>query len=294
LENSPGFLLRCLRVLRSIRVIRVLRLTSATADLRLLVSCLIHSARPFIWSAVLIFLMVYIVGIYFTQIVLMERVHGNIPADIDEILVAKFGNVPAAALSLFEGLTGGVDWHELSDPLIKHISPWLGVVFVIYTAFAIIAVMNVITGTFVENAIQKAMELREVQRVLLARKLFKQLDADGSGKLSLDELQSAMDNEQVQEYFRTIDVETAEANFLFEMLDSNKSGSIDFDEFLNGCLRLQNPAKALDLLLMTKETRGAFDRQSRMLSAINTRSAALLDDGGKGVSKSKAPPDDKM
>ena len=40
---------------------------------------------------------------------------------IAEDLAAKAGNVPLAALSLFMGLTGGMDWGDMSGPMMEHV-----------------------------------------------------------------------------------------------------------------------------------------------------------------------------
>ena len=35
------------------------------------------------------------------------------------MLAAQAGNVPLAALSLFQGLTGGMDWGDMSGPMME-------------------------------------------------------------------------------------------------------------------------------------------------------------------------------
>lgn len=44
---------------------------------------------------------------------------------------------------------------------------------------------------------------------------------------------------------------------LFHMLDASHEGHIQADEFLNGCLRLDGPAKAIDLAAFMEESRKA-------------------------------------
>lgn len=55
-------------------------------------------------------------------------------------------------MALFQTITGGLEWRELVTPLMRHISPGLGVVFVLYVTFTSLALMNVVTGVFVETA----------------------------------------------------------------------------------------------------------------------------------------------
>ena len=49
----------------------------------------------------------------------------------------------------------------------------------------------------------------------------------------------------------------ADAAELFHMLDASHEGHIQADEFLNGCLRLDGPAKAIDLAAFMEESRKA-------------------------------------
>ena len=42
---------------------------------------------------------------------------------------------------------------------------------------------------------------------------------------------------------------------LFHMLDASHDGFIQSDDFLNGCLRLDGPAKAIDLAAFIEESR---------------------------------------
>ena len=49
--------------------------------------------------------------------------------------------------------------------------------------------------------------------------------------------------------------EEEDALMLFHMLDASHEGHIQADEFLNGCLRLDGPAKAIDLAAFMEESR---------------------------------------
>merc|ERR1712190_455439 len=90
-------------------------------------------------------------------------------------------------------------------------------------------------------------------------------------------IEDHLQSEAVQEYFKAIDVDPSEAKHLFEMLDINGSGKIDLEEFLSGCLRMQGPAKALDLLLMTRESRRNDDRVDRSLRSQEKQLARVFE-----------------
>ena len=117
--------------------------------------------------------------------------------------------------------------------------------------------------------------MKDVQRAMKARKLFKSLDDNESGQISYNEILNHTKDHAVQDFFRDLDIEPSEAKFLFDMLDINNSGSIDFEEFLNGCIRLQGPAKAIDMLVVTRETRMVYDHLSQNLQRLRAEVTVL-------------------
>jgi len=250
-DSSIGrLLLSFVRVFRALRVVRILHVVRYLEDLRLLVSCIIHSSRAFMWALVFILLMVYVVAVHFTQIALWHRLDD---AQDGQELERWFGSVPRAVLSLFQGLTGGVDWDDLVSPLIEQISPWMGVAFCLYTGFGIIAVMNVVTATFVQQAIDRAAQVKDCHKMSQANALFRAVDEESDGVIAFEELAPHLETDEVKDFFRSIDVDLSEARCLFDMLDTDDSGEIEFAEFLSGCMRLQGPAKAIDLVLVMRE-----------------------------------------
>ena len=91
----------------------------------------------------------------------------------------------------------------MSDPLIKYISPAFGTVYVVYNAFCYLALMNVITGTFVEAVSEQAEGLKTRSRTLRARQAFRDVDEDESGLINLSELTSSTNAAAMDEFFRS-------------------------------------------------------------------------------------------
>jgi len=252
--------LRIVRTLRFMRIIRVLRLTRFFDDLRRLVACMLYSAKSFIWSVMFVFLLVYIYGLYLTQSVHLHRLEKGPEGQGDAMLDKFFGTVGRSILSLFQALTGGIDWRELVDVLSENMHEVWGLATVFWIAFLILGVMNIITGNFVSAAMERSQSVKDLDNVFQARRLFKSLDIDDSGAITIDEIRRHLESKPVQQFFRTIDVDSSEAEVLFEILDLSGDGSIDKEEFISGCLRLQGTARAVDLLLMTKDTRRGFEQ----------------------------------
>ncbi|CAE7218101.1 Cacna1h [Symbiodinium natans] len=256
--------MRTVRLLRSIKVMRLIRAVKFAEELQLLVSCLLLSMQTFMWVLVLLVMTVYVIAIYITQTVYVYRLDNPGNAELAD----KFGTLWVSMLSVFQSLTGGMDWNDVSDPLIKYISPAFGTVYVVYNAFCYLALMNVITGTFVEAVSEQAEGLKTRSRTLRARQAFRDVDEDESGLINLSELTSSTNAAAMDEFFRSMRVEPTEAKNLLEVLDEDGSGTINFDEFLQGTLRLHSPAREADVVLLGHEMKQLFTSTRKEMKLI--------------------------
>jgi len=228
-------------------------------------------------------------SIYLTQMTLTAVIDGKLSVTDEKTFLELYGSIPTTLLSLFEGLLGGMDWKDLVAPIDEHISPFVALVVVLFILFLLLAVLNVITGNFVQTSLDGAQEIKEVHRLNQARQMFQSLDLDNSGELRFDEIGSHLEDPVVQDFFASLDIDVSEARSLFQLIDMDNSGVIDFEEFLRGCMRLQGPAKATDLLLVTRDFRSAFERQGLALQTLeqhlcNIRTALLPRGGTQEVS----------
>merc|ERR1712050_414496 len=79
------------------------------------------------------------------------------------------------------------------------------------------------------------------------RKVFADCNKSSSGGISWEEFEQQCNTPGMQMFFKAVDLNQEEAKDLFRLLDIDDSGTLDPEEFVNGCLRLQGPAKAIDL-----------------------------------------------
>ena len=117
------------------------------------------------------------------------------------------------------------------------------------------------------------------------RALFKEIDADHSELITIDEFEECLNNEHFQAYFAALELDPFDAWTLFKLLDLDESGQIEIDEFVTGCLHIKGEAKAIQLAKMdyeTRETRRKLeqfmlrsDNQFRLIrNSLNIPSAA--------------------
>merc|ERR1719335_1320688 len=74
LASGIGFNFNVLRILRLLRIVRLARALRLIGELRTIVSSIAGSLKPLFWTAVLLFMIVYVLGIFMTQSVLTAKV----------------------------------------------------------------------------------------------------------------------------------------------------------------------------------------------------------------------------
>merc|ERR1712032_1441447 len=125
--------------------------------------------------------------------------------------------------------------------------------------------LNVLTAVFIESTMQNTQQDREfvIQNEMSAKRhfmhtmefLFDELDSNGSGKISLNELEAHLHEPHVAAYFSALDLDIKRVRKLFMLIDWDRSGGIDREEFTFGCLRLKGAAKSLDLAILDGEVK---------------------------------------
>merc|ERR1719440_852140 len=144
------------------------------------------------WALVIFLVIFYISGMVFTLAVSHYCIlDDRWKAEATEDLREYFGTLELSLLSLFMAISGGKDWGDFYDAL--SVLHWINpVLFIVYIWFCFIAVLNVVTGIFVENAIGSAEQDREMviekelsekgKYVSNMRRLFEEMDDNASGE----------------------------------------------------------------------------------------------------------------
>eukprot|EP00928_Gymnodinium_smaydae_P045874 TRINITY_DN30536_c0_g1_i1.p1 TRINITY_DN30536_c0_g1~~TRINITY_DN30536_c0_g1_i1.p1 ORF type:complete len:564 (+),score=62.72 TRINITY_DN30536_c0_g1_i1:88-1779(+) len=257
-----------MRYLRFIRILRLARAFHFIAELRTIVYSIVFSMRPLFWTILLLAMILYVVSVYFVQVVLYHRASLPDGQEANEVLVDYFGTLPRAMLAMFMSVTGGVDWDSLARPLTYEISPMLGLVFTGYIAVTVLAMLNVITGVFVEAVTAKGQSEKDLVAAKGLRDVLAGLDVDADGLIAWSELSSQLSSKRVSDHLKAMGMDLADARVLYNLLDCDGSGTIDIDEFLRGCLRLRGPAKELDVLLLLREAKMLNNAQADWLSGL--------------------------
>ncbi|CAK0827250.1 unnamed protein product [Prorocentrum cordatum] len=271
-----------LKTLKMLRIVRICRVFRFFAELNHLAVMIIDSLMSLVWALVMLFIVVYVFAIFFTHGV-TDKVRSSrtmTPAELELDPIARhFGSLWQTLQTLFQSMLNGISWHVLTDAL-REVHPTLLVLFLFYISFSMMAVLNVITGVFVDSAVDAARTQREylVQKEIELkekwcqemRSLFHEMDADGSGTVCLSEVRFFFNDDRLRSYFTALGLETQDAERLFLLLDEGETGDIDIDMFLNGCLRLKGTARSIDVYQLLQDNRKMYNRVLDLQEAVAT------------------------
>lgn len=258
-------IVRIFKVTRLLQVVRSIRLVRFLSALRALVLSVVDTTRQLLWALILLGLVQYSFGIMFTDAVLDYQLeHGE-----DRVLKQYFGTVYASVSTLFRAILGGIDWELAADALEAVGTVWVQL-FHLYIAFCGFAVLNVMTGVFVNSAIKTRERDHETliqnkQKFTdLVQKIWKKMDTSGLGEITIIEFERMFDDEEMKAFFQSIEINAVDAWTLFDSLDVNGDHTISLEEFSERCIQLHGPARSVDLYALKKELRMLEENTSSM------------------------------
>ena len=201
----------CCQVVRSVRLIKFL------GALRALVQSVVDTTRQLAWALLLLGLVIYSFGILFADAAVDFSLRNSLPDD--DYLVLYFGGVYASCQTLFRSILGGLDWEVACNSLIPVGWFWVQL-FHSYIAFSGFAVLNVMTGVFVNSAIKTRERdhetlLQNKQRFKeLVSKIWSRMDSSGQGQITITEFERMFEDEEMKAFFQTIEINAVDASCL--------------------------------------------------------------------------------
>jgi len=268
---------RILRVLRITRAVRLVKLVRVFRELRMMVYSILKSAPSLCWSMLIIIMIIYVFCLFVVQNV-SDYLFNEGPDVLNyEKLRDHWGSLSNGHYTLYQVMTGGISWGEVSNPLIS--IHWTnGLVIAFFVFFTVIVVSNIITGIFVEVAIQSAQSDREevISEELHSKKstcsqlktIFEDADTDGSGTITIEEFECHLRDRRVRAHLASLGLEVDKAQGLFRLLDMDDSGSIGLEEFVIGCMRLKGGAKSIDLVTLMYENKRLLAQFRALIDTI--------------------------
>lgn len=293
--------MRMFRIMRMIRGLRLIRVFRFFKDLRVMLQGIFRSMQSLIWALVLLISLMYMFAVCVLQFAVEEVAaresdeRSSTLSDSDYAsLMTHFPSIMGTIYTLFQAISGGVDWGQVAQPLLE-LGTLLGILFIFYVAFATLCVLNIITGVFVDNANKIAtkdddmimMEQLEMRAAWFdeVKELFKEADVDNSGTVTEHEFAEKMQDLRVQAWLRKIgvQVESYSAEGLFKLLDFDGDGSLELEEFALALQSVHGTARSIDLQRVAREAKLLREDMVQLCDLCNTAFERLM----PGISKVK-------
>jgi len=284
--------IRILRLFRIFRTLRVIRTVPLFVKLRTMINAIGNSVLPLMWALVLVVFTMLMFSAVFLQGITQYISRGDdVPTSAEfhdnvEFLELFFHSLSMCVLTLFMSITSGVSWWD-AERVLLDIAPQYGFLFLLYIAIMFLALLNIVTGIFVNDAVENAQMDRDVKMALEQERnkhhmeylkvMFKDLDKDDKGFLTLEQFKSHLELAEVQALFSFLGLEVWDAVRLFEALDVDGSDELEIDEFVMGCMQLRGLAKNVDIIPPIQKIVRNNKNMTKRLMKMTDRTCERLD-----------------
>ncbi|CAK0798129.1 unnamed protein product [Prorocentrum cordatum] len=267
------------RLVRMFRIIRVIRTVRFIAQLRVLLLMIMGTLQSLFWLLVILLGMIYAFSIILTQGATdyMDSLDNQVPTDHEDVSLL-FGSLFQTMYTLFQCMSGGINWGEASN-LMSGPGWVMQAVLVVFMFFTLFSVVNVVNGLFVDSAIELAKNDRMVavqkQRLDDRAKetqlldLLKIMDSNRDNIITFEEFEESLKREEIIDYFSALRVDIEDAKQFFVLLDLEGCGSVDIVQFVAGMERLRGEARSADLHIVLQQNRMVMTMLSKLVRILS-------------------------
>eukprot|EP00927_Polykrikos_kofoidii_P065693 TRINITY_DN61426_c0_g1_i1.p1 TRINITY_DN61426_c0_g1~~TRINITY_DN61426_c0_g1_i1.p1 ORF type:complete len:863 (-),score=123.70 TRINITY_DN61426_c0_g1_i1:178-2766(-) len=261
--------------IRPVMLLRLLRPMSSIPELKTLVRVTTNSFTSFLWTLLLLFLLIFVAALLFTQIAMSLVQRGIVPAsDIQE----TWGSVWVSIESLFKAVLGGDDWSVLLRPLAAGTGvagTVTTVLFMVYVAFASVVVLSLVVGVVVDSTHRLINSERDEDFIQHAHQIFGGGDVDGDMEINQAMFREFFGTAKMNDYLATCDFDRKAAFGLLRMLDSDQNGTLSVDQLTRGCLNLRGQARTLDIMQLTVVVMEAQRQNALVINDLQKKIASV-------------------
>lgn len=276
-DNSS--LVRVLRTLRIVRILRVIRLFRFLRPLRVLMRSLAVTLKDLSWVLALLFGIFLAFAIIFTDGVVAYEV--SAPDDPNNAAnIYNFGTLEASMCTMFECMFGAAGWRQITDPLAVVGGEYV-FFFIVFLIIAEFSFINLVNAIFCQadqkgaegDADDKIMQRQDFDQKMrfLIRTLKEEDDSDmgkESDRLFLQDILSNLDDENLKVYFDSLQLDILDCYRYFEILDKDRTGSVQVSDFIEGCFRLCSSPKTIDWIVLHHDVNTQMNSLKEMLSRL--------------------------
>eukprot|EP00746_Dinoflagellata_sp_MGD_P000073 gnl/MRDRNA2_/MRDRNA2_100128_c0_seq1.p1 gnl/MRDRNA2_/MRDRNA2_100128_c0~~gnl/MRDRNA2_/MRDRNA2_100128_c0_seq1.p1 ORF type:complete len:545 (+),score=109.41 gnl/MRDRNA2_/MRDRNA2_100128_c0_seq1:214-1848(+) len=265
---AGGGTLTTLRILRVLRVVRTVKIFHYSQDLMLILLGLIQSLRVISWVILMMILLHWVSAIFLVRLFYLDQ------DQQDDELDKKYGGVARCMYTLFQ-VTTMEGWAQTAEVLGFD---WRCLFF--FTCFVMLShytVINLLVGVICEN-VQDVASTEDVdllteitkkrqERVERLRRVFDNIDLNKDGDMTKAEFNQMLDQPEFMQEMAALQFDQNELRLLFETLDVDFSGTLQIQEFIEGCMEIAGSQQTKSLMLVRSNIVKEIRSSSRKIGA---------------------------
>eukprot|EP00929_Paragymnodinium_shiwhaense_P080640 TRINITY_DN42069_c0_g1_i1.p1 TRINITY_DN42069_c0_g1~~TRINITY_DN42069_c0_g1_i1.p1 ORF type:complete len:706 (-),score=133.70 TRINITY_DN42069_c0_g1_i1:250-2250(-) len=249
------FIVRLFRLLPMFRLVRFVKAFQIFDVLRLLVSALQACSSVFLWSLLLLFVIMVVCGLILHIVVKGEILDGSLTEAATHDLFVYFGTFSRTILSMYEVTFG--NWSKIGRALHENISEWFAPLILAYRLVVSFAMLKVINGIFLSETLRVMNSNDEIlimhktrqteRHISNMQQLFIEADDSGDGLLSFEEFKGILADSRVKTWLEAQEIELNDVQLVFDLV-GNERGAINAEELVLGFARMKGAARSVDML----------------------------------------------
>jgi len=222
------------------------------------------------WSFVLLLLIMIVAGLMMSQLTQPTMSDESMPIDVRLRLFEHFGTFTKTMVTMFEITTA--NWVPVARLAMTHIGEPLAFMIILYRCVFCFAVVNVVRAVFMAETFRVANADDDVAMIkrdraaafMLAKMkaVFLALDRTGDGFVTWTEFSSMLQDDEVKNFMSMLDLDVHDCCNVFRILDTDGSGGVTCEEFMEGVKAIRGCAKRIDvatLMAITKKIETKLD-----------------------------------
>eukprot|EP00747_Dinoflagellata_sp_TGD_P129357 gnl/TRDRNA2_/TRDRNA2_174669_c2_seq3.p2 gnl/TRDRNA2_/TRDRNA2_174669_c2~~gnl/TRDRNA2_/TRDRNA2_174669_c2_seq3.p2 ORF type:complete len:187 (-),score=49.46 gnl/TRDRNA2_/TRDRNA2_174669_c2_seq3:266-826(-) len=150
------------------------------------------------------------------------------------------------------------------------------------------AVFNILTGLFVEQALQCAepdhdaqvfeQRIQEIADRETMKELCQDMDANGDGLITLAEFKRHLRTPKGRHMLKLQGIDVEDAELFFQLLvDASESDEVQMRVFRDCAMRMKGMAKSIDLQVLFYETKMLSNRQQHLEDHLSAQMMSILE-----------------
>jgi Ca2+-binding EF-hand superfamily protein len=235
------------------------RLVAQARSLWLLVRGMAGSLLTMFYTFIIIFVALYAFACAVLELISRDHQLRAEDPEYEQLVQTYFPDLFTTLITLIQFVTLD-SINTIYIPFIMKKPVTCGSLFFLLIMLVSVALMNLVTAVIVEGAIAQANSERDVLKAYKASavksmlprlgSLFHQLDPDGNGKITFDEILEA--SSELKDELASI-VQAEDFVEIFQLLDDDRSGSLDIDEFIQSVTQITSSDLPIESVRMMKQ-----------------------------------------